>query len=233
MKKKRHLLAVAGTHLPPNAPGTHEAKVESVDSLAAALDTARRALVIGDMNSRPGQSIPGPDALAAALDGATYGTKIDCAVGVGLKNVTVEYVPVVGDVKMNSDHHHAVRLTFRYRLRTWVVWFYNVEVARSNGVAAEEVRALLATRTGRGNRHKPLAVILCETTGYELPDVAGFDQIRQRPGPRANITMYVESGRLRRFHWLDQHKTWKRTDHPGEHDPRAFPVASIWLGRIA
>ncbi len=98
--------------------------------------------------------------------------------------------------------------------------FYNCAPAGDPGRREQlpkELRALV--------RSGPRVLGLCETIGYTLPALDGYDLIRDtsRPG-RANIAAYVEKqGRdLTDVRWHDLDQTWSRTEHPGTHPARSW-----------
>lgn len=107
--------------------------------------------------------------------------------------------------------------------------YYNLRVGRSEAQVAREVRALTRKRKVPGGRHmvQPRVVAGCEGAGYTkraLPDIPGYRLIRDRSNKsRANIWAYVwDRDTLSGIHWEQMHETWGRTDHPGEHEARAW-----------
>lgn len=94
--------------------------------------------------------------------------------------------------------------------------FYNVRVGRSPKVVGRELRAICLAHP------RPLVVGLCETVGYELPDIPGYKLLRDRSTrSRANIAAYVDARHeISEVRWLDQEETWGRTQHAGEHEAR-------------
>src|SRR5690349_5574597 len=93
-------------------------------------------------------------------------------------------------------------------------WFYNIGPGRDHDVVTDEILAILATN--------PPVLAGCEAIGYQLPWVQGYTLIRDRSTrSRANIFAYVRNdltpGRKR---WFDLKETWRRTKHPGLHEPR-------------
>lgn len=93
--------------------------------------------------------------------------------------------------------------------------FYNLRVGRDIDQVRRELRALLAA--------EPLVLGLCEGVGYDLPDLPGYDLVRDRSTEsRANIAAYVRHGRLTNERWHDLRETWNRTEHPGVHEARSW-----------
>lgn len=93
--------------------------------------------------------------------------------------------------------------------------FYNLQVSRPLSRIKMEIDALLSK--------DPLVLGLCEAMGYDLPDRPGYDLVRDRTTrSRANIAAYVRKGKLDSHKWYDLKQTWKRTEHPGTHEPRSW-----------
>jgi hypothetical protein len=93
--------------------------------------------------------------------------------------------------------------------------FYNLRVGRAQSRIRLEIRALLSW--------KPLVLGLCEAIGYDLENLPGYSQVRDRSTKsRANVAVYVREGHLESVKWHDMHETWHRTEGPGEHEARAW-----------
>lgn len=111
-----------------------------------------------------------------------------------------------------------VRSRLRHLLpwRTETAYFYNLRVGRDPRQVTRELVAFA--------KERPLYVGLCETTGYDLPDLPGYTRIRDTSTPaRANVAAYCRDdfppGNIV---WEDLERDWRRTEHPGRHEPRSL-----------
>lgn len=221
-------IAAVVYHGPPMTryKDTAAAATEGTDAIDKILDAAGgRFLAVADWNSHVV-----PLQVAHRHAATLYGHAIDAAVAAGLDVVRVDYVRHVAGIRLGTDHPHgALRLVVKRRgrllARRRVVWFYNVRVGRPGSDVRVELGALLtAPRT--------FAVFLVETTGYDLPGFGAFELVRDRSSEsRANVAAYVRRGHIRFSEWVDLEKTWKATDHPGQHAPRSLLVLVIGWAR--
>lgn len=212
-------------HLPPNnADSNPRAQTESVAKLIKAMHRApgakRPRLAVGDFQ-------PGPRAneLAVAIDGVRRGDRLDCVVAKNLKSVRVKYLHVVNGVVMRSDHPHAMLVSFKYSWlgRRHYVWFYNLRVGRDPKVVNLELGALATWR-----KSKALAIAVCEAVGYDLPDLIGYDKVRDRSDEsRANVALWTKKGKRKWSGWIDLKVTWSRNQHAGVHPPRSYIDADV------
>lgn len=212
-------------HAPPvtRYKDTRAAAEEGTNAVAGlATSTDGALLLAADWNSLRVQRY-----LANRLgpDAELVGEHIDALVASGLDVVSFLYVRQVRGVRLGTDHPWgALRVTVRRRrflAPKRVVWFYNIRVGRDAVQVAREVRAMLAKR-------RVLALFLVEASGYRLPPVATHQHVRDRTSAsRANVAAYVKRGHLREVRWVDLDHMWKRTEHPGMHDPRSFLVLDI------
>lgn len=211
-------------HGPPRTryDDTGPAIAEGAESVDAILGLARPSfLATADWNSGSIQH-----RLARTHQARVVGGYIDAAVAAGMDVIEWEYVTHVGGVPLRSDHRWgALRMVVhrkgRRLARKRVVWFYNIEVGRTNAAVSGEIAAMLRQR-------RTFAVFLVEASGYDLPRVKRFELVRDRtPVSRANVAAYVRRGHLRDHAWVDLKKTWKRTEYAGQHDPRSYLVLLI------
>jgi hypothetical protein len=102
------------------------------------------------------------------------------------------------------------------RKATIQVTFYNCRVGRGSRTLAREIEALLT--------EQPAILGLCETTGYQLPKIAGYKLIRDRSNPsRANVAAYVRKDLpVSGVRWIDLNQTWGRTQATGQHEARSY-----------
>lgn len=114
---------VVAHQAPKGTDNTVAAQEEGIAVLTTLLDVepvGRPALVLMDANRRRGETGPGPTALADRVGGQVVGDRIDCCVVTGDVAVEdVEYVAQVGEVRLRSDHPHALRLTLTADQRWW------------------------------------------------------------------------------------------------------------------
>lgn len=205
---------------------THAAVIEGTNAVETILKAARgRYLAVADWNSRTVQH-----RLARTLQGQVHGHAIDAALAAGMDVLSCRYVSKVSGIRLGTDHPHgALRLVVRRQgrrlARRRVVWFYNVRVGRRELVVRRELYAML-------RQPRTLAVFLVEASGYDLPRAPRFELVRDRSTrSRSNIAAYVRRGHLRSAEWVDLRKTWRRTEHAGQHDPRSLLVLVIRWAR--
>lgn len=102
-------------------------------------------------------------------------------------------------------------------LEAEVVWGYNLRVGRRQKQVDGEIRAML--------KRKPMYLALCEAITYDLPEVEGYSLMHDRSTKsRGNLARYVRDDVAPRHdgEWVDLTVEWKRTDHPGMHEPRSI-----------
>lgn len=100
------------------APWRRKAWRKAAGRTRVALAKLRPRLVIGDGNRRKGESGPGPDMLAAQLDGTVHGPWVDALTTGGQVTVTdSRKLPRVDGQPLDSDHLGAVSYTVR--VPTW------------------------------------------------------------------------------------------------------------------
>jgi hypothetical protein len=100
-------------HAPPQTkhPDSFKGQQEGIAALTrlmapgvGAWSKKRPRVALMDANRRPGEPGPGPDKLAAAIDGTTRGTRIDCAVTRKQPVDRVLYRRHVPGAELGSDH---------------------------------------------------------------------------------------------------------------------------------
>lgn len=211
-------------HFPPNVSGAGRARDECIKLLIDMMSGQHKSVALCDYNVR-GSNIGGHSWFVAdSVFGEVFGHTIDSAIAVGVRRCLAEYRTSVPGMRLKSDHKHALKFTFWSNFRKWTTYFYNIEVGRHQSDITDEIAAILET--------KPLALALCETMGYELPEISGYRLVHNRNGTmnqHANVALYVRERRLKNWHYVDGVQTWPRTMYPGEHPPRTFIDARINL----
>lgn len=168
--------------------------------------------------------------IEAATEGKLHGSALDGIVAAGLDVLSADYVRGVDGVRLGTDHPKgALRIVVRRKgrrlARKRVVWLYNIRVGRDGRQVARELRAMLGQR-------RTFLVLLTEAAGYAIPQVASHRLVRDRSKPeRANLALYVRRGHYVADRWVDLEQTWRRTEHDGQHDPRAILAAVVTWDR--
>lgn len=216
-----------GYHAPPitRHGDTATARAEALNRLTTIIGATLGAIIIlGDWNSTLTQKVI---ARLRKPHGTVAGDLIDAVVGLGLRVTGSSYRTTVKGVRLRSDHHHALRVAvkpkgLRARFRRPVyLWWYNLRVGRPEQEVAAELNAILSTR-------RTLGLFMCEAVGYDLPDSLRFGLVRDRgTEARANLAAYVRIGHLEGHTWHDLRGRWRRTEHPGQHAPRAILEVEI------
>lgn len=108
-------LLLIGVHQQPKGTNTTlDGQAEGIGALSRAFrEHDGPALAIGDFNRTALETGPGPRTLAKRVEGRTIGTRIDCAVGRGVRG-RIAYPTSVGGVRLLSDHRRAVRVTIDF-----------------------------------------------------------------------------------------------------------------------
>lgn len=97
--------------------------------------------------------------------------------------------------------------------------FYNLRLGRPHTTVRAELRAILHPTTPR------LIAGFSEANRYPFPQIPGYTLIRDRStASRGNIAAYINTTYYQGHRWIDLHHTWDRTQHPGRHEPRSFPI---------
>lgn len=104
------------------------------------------------------------------------------------------------------------------------VWFYNLGTPTERDTGYQSAGRQVARELAALAKAGPALIGVAEAIGYRLPRLDGYVLVRDtsRPG-RANVALYVRRDQLlRRIRWHDQHQTWSRTQHPGQHPARSI-----------
>lgn len=98
----------------------------------------------------------------------------------------------------------------------WQVTFYNLRVSRPQLRVREEIHALLLS--------DPEILAGCEAVGYLLPEIPGYRLLRnRRTASHSNVFAYVSDEiPVTKVRWQVLRKTWRRTQHAGQHEPRVI-----------